>query len=225
MSHIILSCLIAFLAQAAPETSRPVVGAIRWDGWHGDASSVGLTVEKTLSPEHWHYRLPFFGRVTGENQVEARGNTQEIVDREIEYAHAAGLDYWAFVTYPEDDALSYGLKYYLSSEKKELIHFCLNLQGGWESGGGMEAWPDKVKRYVNYFQEPTYQTVLNGRPLVFLYSVEGLVGEGVSRPGRPHALLLMCCVWRRWPQTFQRRTLWHRAGIRPRSRNRPKSWD
>ena len=26
-----------------------LVGAIRWDAWHGDASSVGLTVEKTLA--------------------------------------------------------------------------------------------------------------------------------------------------------------------------------
>lgn len=178
MSHILLSCLIVVLAQAPPDISRPIVGAIRWDGWHGDASSVGLTLEKTLAPKHWHYRLPFFGRVTGENEVEVRGNTQKIVDKEIEYAHAAGLDYWAFVTYPEDDALSYGLKYYLSSEKKDLINFCLNLQGGWESTGGPEAWPDKVKRYVKYFQEPTYQTVLNGRPLVYLYSVEGLVGAG-----------------------------------------------
>jgi len=73
------------------------VGAIRWDAWHGPASNVGLTVEKTLAPARWHYRLPFFGKVTGENAVEARGDTQEIMDREIEYAHAAGLDYWAFV--------------------------------------------------------------------------------------------------------------------------------
>ena len=62
MYPIMLSCLIVFLAQADPETSRPIVGAIRWDGWHGDASEVGLTVEKTLAPNHWHYRLPFFGK-------------------------------------------------------------------------------------------------------------------------------------------------------------------
>ncbi len=178
MCQIMLSFLIAILVQATPDTPRPIVGAIRWDGWHGDASEVGLTVEKTLSPNHWHYRLPFFGKEVGENAVEVRGNTQEIIDREIEYAHAGGLDYWAFVAYPEDNALSYGLKYYLSSKKKGLIRFCLNLQGGWESAGGSDAWRDKVKRYVKCFQEPTYQTVLNGRPLVFLYSVEGLVGAG-----------------------------------------------
>lgn len=160
------------------EPARPVVGAIRWDAWHGDASTVGLMVEKTLAPSHWHYRLPFYGRVVGENAVEVRGNTPEIMDREIDYAHAAGLGYWAFVIYPEDNALSQGLHLYLASEKKSRIKFCLNLQGGWEASGGPTAWPGKIARYIRYFKEPSYQTVLNGRPLVYLYSVEGLVGPG-----------------------------------------------
>ena len=155
-----------------------LVGAIRWDAWHGRASEVGLTVEKTLAPAHWHYRLPFYGKVVGENAVEARGETQEVMDQEIAYAHEAGLDYWAFVIYPEEHALSLGLKRYLSSERKSLVNFCLNLQGGWEAGGGPGAWPEKVQRYVSYFKEPTYQTVLGGRPLAYLYSVEGLVGPG-----------------------------------------------
>ncbi len=158
--------------------ARAVVGAIRWDAWHGDASTVGLTVEKTLSPTRWHYRLPFYGKVVGENAVEVRGNTREIMDREIDYAHAAGLDYWAFVIYPEDNALSQGLHLYLASEKKSHIKFCMNLQGGWEASGGSTVWPGKIARYIRYFKEPFYQTVLNGRPLVYLYSVEGLVGPG-----------------------------------------------
>lgn len=170
--------LISALTCAEPASHRPIVGAIRWDAWHGPASDVGRTVEKTLAPKHWHYRLPFYGKVIGETAVEARGNTQEIMDQEIAYAHAAGLDYWAFVVYPEEHALSLGLKLYLSSAHKSDIHFCLNLQGGWEGRGGLSAWPDKVRRYVSHFQEPTYQTVMDGRPLVYLYSVEGLVGPG-----------------------------------------------
>jgi hypothetical protein len=155
-----------------------LVGAIRWDGWHGPASDVGLILEKTLAPAHWHYRLPFYGKVVGENVVEVRGNSQEVMDQEIAYAHEAGLDYWAFVIYPEEDALSLGLKLYLSSERKSLVNFCLNLQGGWEAGGGSSAWPAKAQRYVSYFKESTYQTVLSGRPLVYLYSIDGLVGPG-----------------------------------------------
>lgn len=172
--------LLALPAQVCAETpgTRPVVGAIRWDAWHGPASEVGLTVERTLAPEQWHYRVPFFGKVVGDNAVEARGNTQQIMDREIAYAHAAGLDYWAFVVYPEDHALSLGLRNYLSSAHKSDIRFCLNLQGGWEGRGGAAAWPGKMQRYVAAFGDPAYQTVLENRPLVYLYSVGDLVGSG-----------------------------------------------
>ena len=176
---IALVLLTAFAAQTGSAShDQIVVGAIRWDAWHGPASEVGLTVEKTLAPAHWHYRLPFYGKVAGENAVEVRGNTQEVMDQEIAYARAAGLDYWAFVVYPEEYALSLGLKLYLSSARKADINFCLDLQGGWEAGGGPAAWPAKAQRYVSYFREPTYQTVLDGRPLVYLYSIEDLIGPG-----------------------------------------------
>lgn len=177
-SNISLFMAISLLALGETPEGRPVVGAIRWDAWHGPASEVGLIVEKTLAPKHYHHRLPFFGRVTGDNTVEARGNTQAIMDQEIAYAHASGLDYWAFVIYPEEHALSDGLKFYLSSERKKDIRFCLNLQGGWESRGSLDAWPEKAQRYTGYFTQATYQTVLEGRPLVFLYSIEDLVGPG-----------------------------------------------
>lgn len=168
--------LVLFASFALSAEEHVLVGAIRWDAWHGPASDVGLTVEKTLAPAHWHYRLPFYGRVVGDNAVEARGNTQAIMDQEIAYARAAGLDYWAFVIYPEDHALSLGLQFYLSSERKGDINFCLNLQGGWESNGGSDAWPARVARYLAYFAQSTYQKVLGDRPLVYLYSVEGLIG-------------------------------------------------
>ena len=182
---MLLFCGAMGVARAGPAVSldaapgdRPIAGAIRWDGWHGPASEVGLTVEKTLAPARWHYRLPFYARVTGENSVEIRGDTQEIMDREIAYARKAGLDYWAFVVYPEDHALSRGLRLYLNSPVRDRIRFCLILQGGWESRGGLAAWPEKARRYAGLLRDPLYQTVLDGRPLVYLYSVDDLVGPG-----------------------------------------------
>ena len=171
-------------ADAADSLSVPgtdahvVVGAIRWDAWHGPASEVGLTVEKTLAPARWHYRIPFFGKIVDDHTVETRGASQEVMDREIDYADRAGLDYWAFVVYPEEHGLSLGLRQYLSSTHKGRLHFCLNLQGGWEAKGGPEAWSARVPRYLAYFGDSSYQTVLGGRPLVYLYSVESLVGPG-----------------------------------------------
>ena len=124
MVLVLLPWLVIASASICAEgpPSRPIVGAIRWDAWHGPASEVGLTVERTLAPAHWHYRLPFYAKVVGENAVEARGATQAIIDQEIDYAHGAGLDYWAFVVYPEEHALSLGLKLYLSSEKRDRVN-------------------------------------------------------------------------------------------------------
>ena len=113
-------------AQEAGPMARPIVGAIRWDAWHGDASNVGQVVEGTLGPKRYHHRLPFFAKVLSDSEVEIRGDTQAVMDREIEAAHKAGLDYWAFVTYPEEYAMSAGLKLYLSSACKQDIHFCLD---------------------------------------------------------------------------------------------------
>ena len=175
IAMVVISLVTHSLASASGQV---LLGAIRWDAWHGPASEVGLTVERTLAPAHWHYRLPFYAKETGEDAVEVRGHTQAIIDQEIEYAHRAGIDYWAFVIYPEDNALSLGLKLYLYSDKKEKVNFCLNLQGGWEAKGGLEAWPEKSRRYIRYFTESTYQNVLGNRPLVYLYSIEGLVGPG-----------------------------------------------
>jgi hypothetical protein len=167
-----LQTTLTSTAKAYP-SAQPIVGAIRWDAWFGDLSPVGQTVEQTLGPKHWHYRLPFYGVELSDSSVRVRANTQAIMDQEIAYASAAGLDYWAFVTYPEDDPLSLALKLYLNSAHRSAIHFCLNLQGGWLSGPG--TWQAHVARYVQYFQNPQYQTVLENRPLVYIFMAPEMV--------------------------------------------------
>jgi len=144
------------------ETTHPLVGAIRWDAWHGEHGVPGKAVEHALSPAKYHWRLPFFAVVTGEDQVSIDGTAQEVMDREIAYAAGAGLDYWAFVTYPEGDAMSLGLQRYLSSRQREKIGFCLLTEA--------PRWHDPafVERVTRLMQEPGYQTVLQHRPLLYL---------------------------------------------------------
>jgi hypothetical protein len=89
------------------------------------------------------------------------------MDQEIDYASAAGLDYWAFVTYAEGNAMSIGLDLYLSSAKKSKIKFCLIL--GASALGPTSDWPNKIDRFVEYFKDPSYQKIGN-RPLVYLFN-------------------------------------------------------
>ena len=173
---VVMSLCASATCQAA-ERPRPVIGAIRWDAWTRDAQE-WLGGEANLGDQRWHYRIPFFGRIVSDTQVEVRGDTQEIMDQEIEHA-APALDYWAFLWYhPESEPGRHGmgraLELYLSSERRSEINYALMLSsGGNEYTGGNHLTPkDKVDETVEFIVarmcDPTYQTVLDGRPLLYL---------------------------------------------------------
>ena len=141
---------------ADSSAARPVVGAIRYDAWQ-NGGPLGDAAVASLGPKKWRYRLPFYGTEISDTQVQLRENSQAVMDQEIAYARAGGLDYWAFNHYLVE--LRKSLNLYLSSSRKRDINFCL------EMGAFSEA---RVADAVNLIKtEPTYQTVAGGRPLVF----------------------------------------------------------
>lgn len=164
---VLFSCSVAW-------AERPLVGAIRWDAWYGDGTSVNGAVEATLSVPRWQPRAPFFAEVVSTNQVVIRGGAAEI-RKEIDFAADAGLDYWAFCVYEKDDNLSRALNLYLEAPNRDRINFCLNLQGGHFGKGGLEAATARISRYVEAMKRPEYQTVLEGRPLVYLLFPANLI--------------------------------------------------
>jgi hypothetical protein len=146
----------------ASGTRRAIVGAIRWDAWIGDApgSDVGRQVERSLGPKRWRYRLPFYAKELPDGAVEVRANTASVMDREIAYAHGAGLDYWAFVLYDASSPLTRGgLELYLQSQHAAQLHFCLIAE---------RFRATDIPRVLGYFSRPSYQRVGGGRPLLFL---------------------------------------------------------
>ena len=76
------------------------VGVIRWDAWHTpevatEHSRGGGPVkamEESLSPHRYRHRAPFFARVDTKDRVRIDGYTQEIVDQEIGFAKAGGIE-------------------------------------------------------------------------------------------------------------------------------------
>ena len=83
--------MVAVAASAA--ASKIDVGAIRWDAWFGSppglAGIVGQTVTGDLSPERYHYRLPFFAKEhafdpSTNSTVTVNGNTAEVMSAEIQ---------------------------------------------------------------------------------------------------------------------------------------------
>lgn len=149
----------------AGQDVRPTVGAIRWDAWYGDGSVV-KAVESSLGQRKYHFRLPWFARVIGADMVSINGDSQTIVEQEIAYAAKAGLNYWAFVHYwDEAPGMSIGLNRYRAAKDKQGIRYCLVEEGARLDKVGTPGW----SRLVEHFRHRDYQTVLDGRPLLFVF--------------------------------------------------------
>jgi len=193
---MLISLFVASVAvseEAKPAANRPIVGCNRMDGcWKGGPCA------KAISDKRWRHLWPFYTKVISRNKVEIRADTQEVMDKEIEYAHNAGLDYWAFdyYYYPDPCPAQYGYTYrcggsagaltlyipdvwqydnsrklYLSSAHKNDINFCLIVFPG-NALGPIERWPETVNRVlIANMKEPTYQKVMDNRPLLFVYMV------------------------------------------------------
>jgi hypothetical protein len=97
--------------------------------------------------------------------VEARGDSQEVIDKEIDWAQEAGLNYWAFVAYDDKNPLSRALHFYLSSKQRKNLNFSLILQAGWLGKETSQAWGRRVATLMG---EAAYQKVAGGRPLLYL---------------------------------------------------------
>ena len=130
-------------------------------------------VERSLSPRKFHFRLPFFARVLADDKVSINGDAPGIMEKEIAYAANAGLNYWAFVDYGDTGNLTIARRRYQAARDKRGLRFCLIEEGGRIDGQGARAWP----RLVSFFQDPNYQTVLEGRPLLFVFGCPKKVGK------------------------------------------------
>ena len=61
--------------------------------------------------------------------------------------------------------MSIGLNCYLAAKDKKGIRYCLVEEGARLDGAGAKAW----SRLVQHFRHPDYQTVIDGRPLLFVF--------------------------------------------------------
>ncbi len=137
------------------------VGAIRWDAWYGEAGSVGKQVAKTLSPAKYHFRAPFFSTVNGDGTISyPEEYTQELFDREMEYAIDAGIDYFAYNWY--SDGMQKARQLHVTSKYKNDVKMCVILGG---------ASSDYTKsEMAKLLQDECYMTVLDGRPLMYYFA-------------------------------------------------------
>lgn len=162
--------LLGCTRDSKTNSDQPVIGAIRWDGWSGGPVEVNQIVHRTLAPKEFHDRIPFFGKEVSSDSVQVADSSQMVMDREIEYAKISSLDYWAFVTYPENSELSISLRNYLRSSSRKEINFCAISEEGRFTRQDV-AYQLYIERLM---KEPGYQTVMNGRPLWYIGFIDPL---------------------------------------------------
>jgi len=141
------------------------VGAIRWDAWLPRPDSVGEQVADTLGPLKYRFRLPFFGIENGDGagDVDFPTYSQTIMDREIEYAAYAGIDYWAYCWYPINKTMDTARNYHVSSSIRDKVKMCAILNVN-PFGAAERA------QLISYFAEDFYKKVQGGRPLLYFFN-------------------------------------------------------
>ena len=140
-------------------------GAIRWDAWYthdGVKDSVISQVERSLSPSEFHFRAPFFAEITDEGKIIIPEYSQEIFDKEMEYAMDAGIDYFAYVWYGQE-GLCEARKFHTQSKYRDEVKMCACLDGNAiDREFAHNELPD-------LFAQSFYKKVLGGRPLIFFF--------------------------------------------------------
>ena len=151
--------------EKTPETT---VGAIRWDAWYshtGKAGDVVTQVERSLSPAQFHFRAPFFAEITEDNKIVMPEYTQDIFDREMEYAMYAGIDYFSYVWYNSD--MKMARKFHEQSQYKNDVKMCVCFDGNAINQ------PYAREEMRTLLLEDYYMTVLDGRPLMYYFATTG----------------------------------------------------
>jgi len=120
-------------------------------------------MERSLSPRQYQHRLPFFATVVSDQQARINGYTPAIMEQEIAFAKAGGLDYWAFLLYETNSPMSQALSLYLGSPRQNDVRFC--------AVAYTHTIQRESARIVGLMAKPNYVKVDGGRPLFFAFRV------------------------------------------------------
>ena len=171
-NHITVDGL--FCPDVRLRNDKTLVGVIRWDAWIGSGQGgVGLVVNRSLSPEKYHFRLPWFSKIIGRDEVFIDGATQEIVDKEIQFAKSYGIDYFAVLHY--DDGMSFARKAYLESIYRNGIRWCAIFESHRFTVGYKG-----IDSYIEEFKKPYYLKTTDGRPVVYIFEVDASIKNGLE---------------------------------------------
>ena len=154
------------------------IGVVNWDCSLPPETYFGYYQTRTLSPVKYRNVTPYYADILGENKITYHKRGQAEYDRELAYAIKAGIDYFAYVFYPEEGSKNHiSLQYTDCSHRVYELNYARRMH---ESSRlrqkiGMAAIVAKhpfthtdVKELVALLAQPYYEQI-DGRPLVYLF--------------------------------------------------------
>ena len=141
------------------------VGAIRWDAYfsvENEKSNVSREVSKTLSPDIFHSHAPFFAKTVDKNRVVFGEATQEQFDYECELAFDAGIDYFAYCWYRNNDPMCYARRQHTKSIWNKKIKMCAII-------GVSRLDDESIDELALTCKEDFYFKII-GRPVIFVFA-------------------------------------------------------
>lgn len=153
--------------------SKMKIGIIRWDAYFktGESDSfVSDQVARALSPAEYHDRVPFFASIRSDGRVEFPEYTQQIWERETDYAVDAGFDYYAYCWYRTKDPLSLARRFHAASKNPGRIKMAAIL-------GVTKEDEQTIDDLFACMKQDYYLKLADGTPVVFGY---GETGNGMG---------------------------------------------
>lgn len=141
-----------------------------------------------LGPVQFHYRVPWFGSIINQTAVTWRGGTADVMKRDLAFARAAAVDFFAFVAYESEPAqcptvpvnvtvcpLAMAFEQYISSPSFPGVNFTFIIEV--DRLASNTSWPWWQQRLGSFLAHPWAEVVQNGsaaRPLAFLMGLSAL---------------------------------------------------
>jgi hypothetical protein len=194
LKHFALLLLTAFLSISffsfisTASAQRPLVGCYYFDGW-SDTSTNNFHVEQPNGVSL------FAGFPEREPVTGWYDNTAGLVDKQVQSAHSAGIDFFVFdwyaasqATNPEDRTLNFAKDAFKSSKNSHGMKYALLYVNNGSFNIPPASWQQQCQEWVtDDFVNPSYMKV-NGRPLFFLYDVADMDSLWSSAGGSAAAI-------------------------------------
>lgn len=148
---------------------KSTYGALRWDAWYPARESTDTSAQclKALSLPEYHWRAPFFSKIDENNNVYIPEYTQEIFDREMEYAIDAGIDYFSYVWYSHS-GLRIARDFHKKSKYRNDVTMCACLDNNAISH-------EYAHEEIIPLLKEDFYTKIGDRPLIYYFGAKHLI--------------------------------------------------